>query len=548
MRLAIQISASDLPTGSNGWCDFDADTSFINNDCDSASLTRDIVQTDTCNRCHGATDEVMLALHGGGRTEVEYCVTCHNPGSTDANSGNTVDFSVMPHKIHAGASLTNDYKIWGFRNSLHDYSHVNFTAELSDCTICHTGGGLDEDNWATVPNAAACGSCHDDVDFAAGINHPQVTDNASCTACHPEIGTARAVRVAHTGEARNAEAALYAGGSNGFLVEALTWDPSLGELWVDYSVTRAGTKMDLETDPEWTAGGSSRLAVSVAWATEPDYTNDGSGATPAEPMSFNALDIDPDPAIGDSTPIGGNVYRVVADLPSGAFDTVTATLDGHPAADLNPLDADDTLSDSIAVRSALLEINIENRGSTIPRRTVVNVDLCNQCHDSGRQGISLHGHNRTSEPQVCVVCHTPNSTDINRRPADPNDTIDGKREEAIDFKRMIHQIHSGSELQDGIVVWGFGFPGTEHDFRQIDFIGDLKNCETCHYQDTYNAEDAWAALPTTIDTGADASDPDDDLNISSVAAVCSACHDDDVAKGHMLEQGASFIALDADIQ
>ena len=55
-------------------------------------------------------------------------------------------------------------------------------------------------------------------------------------------------------------------------------------------------------------------------------------------------------------------------------------------------------------------------------------------------------------------------------------------------------------------------------------------------------------MATTIDTGADVEDFSDDLNISSVASVCSGCHNDAVAKGHMIEQGASFMALDEDIE
>ena len=49
-------------------------------------------------------------------TEVvqRYCVTCHNPGTTDANSGNTVDFKVMVHKIHMGEELTQPYVLGTF--------------------------------------------------------------------------------------------------------------------------------------------------------------------------------------------------------------------------------------------------------------------------------------------------------------------------------------------------------------------------------------------------------------------------------------------------
>ena len=64
------------------------------------SLTRDIVQTHVCNECHGVTTDTRLVFHGA-RTEVEYCVVCHNPGLGDA------DMTVMTHKIHAGETLSN---------------------------------------------------------------------------------------------------------------------------------------------------------------------------------------------------------------------------------------------------------------------------------------------------------------------------------------------------------------------------------------------------------------------------------------------------------
>ena len=120
------------------------------------------------------------------------------------------------------------------------------------------------------------------------------------------------------------------------------------------------------------------------------------------------------------------------------------------------------------------------------------------------------------------------------------------------MKRMIHQIHAGHELQNGVVIYGFG--NVPHDFGHVGFIGNLKNCETCHLPGTYgdvspySTDAASATLPTTIDSGEDAGDLDDDLNISPIASTCSSCHDDDLAKDHMLLNGASFHALDEDIR
>jgi OmcA/MtrC family decaheme c-type cytochrome len=523
LRVAIQLSASDIPA-ENAWCDFDADLAAANNCVSGTTLTRDITQTADCNTCHGPTSETHLSFHGGGRTDVEYCVACHNP------TGNT-DFTLLIHKIHAGAELAN-----GFRG----YSDVQFTKDLDDCVVCHTGGGVDVDNWKDVPYRESCGSCHDDVNFDTGENHGAQPNNLFCTNCHPPDGpllnNSFPVATVHRGGARVTEASTYQGGANGYAIESLTYSSADDEITATYSVTRSGSRMDLATSAEWTRGG--RLALDLSWDTS-EYSNIGSGSTPAQPVSVNALDIG-----GAVTAIGGNLYEAVIVPPSTASDTVTVHLEGRPVADLV---GDDTWSDRIPVPSVLRDVNIEGgRSSAEPRRTIVDSTLCNECHDSGGAGLTIHGTNRISEIGVCVVCHNPDATDINQRPADPSTTPDGKREEAIDFKRMIHQIHAGSDLQDGLVVYGFG--GNPHEYDTVHFIGNLENCETCHVTGSYSTEAARAASPSTIDTGADVAIPEDDLNISSTAAVCSSCHDDTTATDHMKLYGASFEALDSDIR
>jgi hypothetical protein len=103
----------------------------------STPVPRDIVTTETCNgRCHD-----QLALHGGARTKVGLCVLCHNPTQgVDPDTGNSVDFPVMIHKIHKGADLANGYTIIGYNQGVNDYSDVEFPAEINDCETCHTGG------------------------------------------------------------------------------------------------------------------------------------------------------------------------------------------------------------------------------------------------------------------------------------------------------------------------------------------------------------------------------------------------------------------------
>lgn len=170
--------------------------------------TRDIVRTEVCQSCHGWD----FHGHGGDRLTVENCATCHVPGSIDPNGGESLDLREMIHKIHAGSELATipgadgivfddpatvpdesadngSYRIWGNGNSEHDWGEGAFPAVLENCTKCHQQGSQAE-NWRENPSRAACGSCHDDVDFATGENHAGgIMDNDdNCTLCHRADG------------------------------------------------------------------------------------------------------------------------------------------------------------------------------------------------------------------------------------------------------------------------------------------------------------------------------------------------------------------------
>ena len=101
--------------------------------------TWDILSNAACNTCHNP-----LSAHGGSRQDVKLCVLCHQPQTTDPDTGNTVDFKVMIHKIHMGSSLPSvqagtPYQIIGFQNSVNDFSTVVFPQDIRNCTTCHAG-------------------------------------------------------------------------------------------------------------------------------------------------------------------------------------------------------------------------------------------------------------------------------------------------------------------------------------------------------------------------------------------------------------------------
>ncbi|MBK6743370.1 MAG: OmcA/MtrC family decaheme c-type cytochrome [Hydrogenophilales bacterium] len=136
-RVAIQLSyidADGTPVKVNPYFDFTVDGNGKSVAVTDASKTRVMADVTSCNTCHN-----QLALHGGGRVDVQYCVMCHNPGTVDANSGNNLDLKQMVHKIHSGRRLHaegHDYTIWGYGNSEHDYAEVGFPQDLRNCTKC----------------------------------------------------------------------------------------------------------------------------------------------------------------------------------------------------------------------------------------------------------------------------------------------------------------------------------------------------------------------------------------------------------------------------
>ena len=141
-RIAIQLSYTNAAGETvlvNPYFDFTIDASGNSVPVTDPTKTRKMTDISSCNGCHE-----KLALHGGGRVDTQYCVMCHNPGTTDANSGNVLTLSTMVHKIHAGKLLAQtpggeDYTIWGYRDSKNDYAEVGFPQDLRNCTSLPLG-------------------------------------------------------------------------------------------------------------------------------------------------------------------------------------------------------------------------------------------------------------------------------------------------------------------------------------------------------------------------------------------------------------------------
>jgi OmcA/MtrC family decaheme c-type cytochrome len=282
----------------------------------------------------------------------------------------------------------------------------------------------------------------------------------------------------------------------------------------------------------------SSLTVDVAWNTV-DINNRGSGSAPAPNSGTPALPVRITFANGTNLVAGVTrnadlSFSATAAIPVPLFMTGSgvAILEGRPRVDANG----DGALESLPIAASGLTFRITDSAPQA-RRQVVDLARCNECHNV----LSLHGGNRTDNTELCATCHNPNNTDIARRAAPcsnaPDDPVApglGPDDQAIDFKFMIHQIHSANYQ-----VCGFG--NSIHDFTELRFPGILNNCEGCHRPNTYYPVDGAVIQATTFRAG-DRTRLDDDRAVSPNTATCSGCHTDTVAHEHMELNGGDFNA------
>ena len=290
--------------------------------------------------------------------------------------------------------------------------------------------------------------------------------------------------------------------------------------------TNGDAPYDIQNDSEFTTCtfGASRLAIGIAWDTA-DYHNNDSGISPGLGLSMNPLS----GCGGTSTAVGGGVFSVTSPVavPATAGGSLAVTIDGHPAVDI------DGSLERIAVTNAVRYAAITD-AEAMPRRNAVAITKCDDCHNQ----LAMHGNNRTDNIEVCVTCHAPNVTDVNRRAGQCEIDL-GLDDTSVDMKYMVHRLHASGAVGVPYEVCGFG--NSTHVFDFV-YPGKLNNCEGCHLPGGYYPVDPAEVLGTTVDTGADPASPTDDVVISPNSSACSGCHTSDLAKNHMVQNGGDFNA------
>lgn len=486
-------------------------------------LENDVVATASCDQCHN-----QLAAHGGSRVNTKLCVMCHNPGSREPNANVSLDFKVYIHKIHMGRNLPSvkaggKYVIYGYHNSLNDFSDINFPQDINNCAVCHAGTLTKQqnppvitptltpqgDDWQEVPTMAACGSCHDNVDFAT--HNGGQTDNSNCISCHSAGGVAGSIASVHENKLLEGTRAI------AVKIDSVT-NTAPGDFpQVTFSITNPldnNKPYDIKTDPLWTGG---TLRLRLAWSTT-DYTNPGY----SEPMP-DATD-----ALTNAVANANGTYTLTSDfaIPDGSKTPFIAATGSGVAFLMGRTSSSSQYGQTtFLMNPAYFPIT---DATAVPRRQVVSIAKCNACHGFKME----HGNLRTNTVAECEMCHNPRMATTDNPPGE---------QVSLDFKRIIHEIHAAGIRTTPLTI---DSPYGDHTFDTsvVQFPGHLNDCNTCHVNNSYQLPLPSNVLASTYNMGANLADPSDDLRITPTAAVCSACHDSSSAKDHMVQNGADFSA------
>ncbi|MFO0725378.1 MAG: OmcA/MtrC family decaheme c-type cytochrome [Myxococcota bacterium] len=486
------------------------------------TVRRQIATEAACDGCHD-----HLAAHGGARHKVELCVLCHAAGTVDPDTGNTVDFNVMIHKIHRGESLPSvvggtPYRIIGFNGAVEDYSTVAYPQDIRGCTTCHAGA--DGALWSGRPGRPACFSCHDRTSMVdpppagytlhgGGIQ----PENAPCHVCHSATGLIAPIVQTHLSPSNDPTSPRIV-----VTVRSIS-DTGPGQTpTVVFRTTVSGLPRDLTTTP------LTSLRATIAGPNQ-DFgrywqaTIQGTGA--AGTLS----------AVNAADGVFQYVFPSSAAMPADAAGSYTLALEATLQANATaPRFANFPDLVPFAVTDA----------SAIPRRSVVDGAKCNSCHFQ----LGAHGGSRQNGA-YCALCHNPNNINDERMSRIEGEVL----VRSVDAKMMIHRIHRGEELTEDYVLGGFPAPtranptGTPVSFRELRYPGVQGDCSQCHQANTWVLPLPRGRLPSrdevrdcTEPPGLDADNycnaglwvSSSTITYQPTAAACLGCHDSPGAQAH----------------
>lgn len=465
---------------------------------DKVKTVLDVVTTEACNSCH-----TRLEAHGGSRRGVEMCNLCHTESnSINPESGNTIDFQVMVHKIHLGKDLPSvmagdPYYFVGHNGNVDDFSGVAYPWQMTDCGKCHQGS--QGDRWYKRPAMKPCTSCHDRTYFGKGevpegwtAHSAGPRDDSECIVCHAS-DSLEPITKSHVTSITDPNRPVV---SAEILGVKSTGPGAMPR--IEFEIKIDGTPVDiLDQRPN-------RLRLRLFGPTT-DVTQSWS-ETIEETGNVTAIECDDTFTPPCLEPAGdGFIYYATTQLPTSAKGSYIAGLDGRFA--------DPTYGNIPFVNPTQ---TFAVTGDVQERREIVSLDRCNSCHGD----LSPHGGSY-KEPLYCLNCHNTTATfGVEAAPSPGQSTLGA----SMNLKDFIHTVHSS-----------VGYPSP------------LDVCESCHLPGTYGVPLADGLLSSTYVTvscpdgaetcaiGMGGAPTVPTVNASYLApesAACVTCHSDKSTVAH----------------
>ncbi|MFI5197465.1 MAG: OmcA/MtrC family decaheme c-type cytochrome [Thermoanaerobaculia bacterium] len=444
-----------------------------------------------CNQCHDP-----IAPHGGNYRDIKTCVLCHNPNNMTGDRTH-FDGEIFFHALHQGKDST--------------IGSITYPQDIRNCATCHDAKSAGGGSWYTYPSIAACGSCHNDLNFVTGANHAAgPAADGTCATCHQPQGNVEwdaGIKNAHVVPLHSAQLK----GFNAKILSVTNTKPGQNPV-VTFQLTNGDGSF---VDPGYfkvSANGSLNILLggNTLDYGDPALVNGQPFREAAQNATYNATN-------------GQAVYTFTNAIPATATGTWTASIETRRTVALSPAPTKGPATENEGAPNQPFNIAVTDATPT-PRRTLVALANCNVCHQD-LQVLFSHGNQRITI-EHCVICHNPNADDRPFRPAAQAPA------ESVSFARLIHRIHSGDTLDQNFTVYGFG--GNASVFNDVTYPGDRRNCLACH------TSAAVYTLPLPITNTPVVTLRDFFSPRGSATSACTGCHDSRDVAAHAFLNTAYF--------
>jgi len=474
-----------------------------------------VTAKNSCTSCHEGSVSGKIYMHhvDVGRSPVgswsldyqpeKSCKACHNNDGyaafTDASAagGRRSDHIVIRvHGVHNGSGLKSNFNTNSVSGNFRDYLGVGFPAEIKNCTACHV-----DDRWKTAPSRLACGTCHDNISFAARAEVPagmvahsggQASTDNMCAVCHSaddpgaiagSISASHAItpppfkNTINLSISAPANGKYFAAGDKPVLTISIL-DKASGAAVNPATIVEPQVSTNVQPT-EWR--NADLFVYGPRSAAVPVLTTAGLLKDPAVSRANNDLRVRKDTAKNDPAATRGAdaITYQLADVSGLKAGTYTAYIEIRPGTGQGG--------------TAALTFQV---GTTNAESFITPASACYSCHADSR----IHATSRalTMDPEMCKACH-----DYSHQMTGKTNWTNSQFGFGVSpIVRRVHGAHFGHYLNKGNENGGGGL-------SEIIFPQDVRNCTKCH-ADAKNT--AWNDNPSRL--------------------ACFACHDSTESTTH----------------